>query len=89
METEREDDVAMDHMVMFSYLCAVVVSGSCIGMTDPPLMCRRIVPCGASRSILCPIELMISPCTIRQHIITYAHFNNMFLSKCTSMPISY
>ena len=88
METEREGDIAMDHVVMFSYLCAVVVLGSCIGMTDPPLMCRGIVSYGASSSILCPVELMISPCTIDQHILNYAHLYISFLSKLTSMPVS-
>ena len=89
METEREGDIAMDHVVMFSYLCAVVVLGSCIGMTDPPLMCRGIVSCVAFCFTLCPVELMISPCRIGQHILNDAHFNNIFLSKFTLMPISY
>ena len=81
METEK-GDIGMDHVVMFSYLCAVVVLGSCIGMTDPPLMCRGISSV-AFCFTLCPVELVIFPCTIGQHILNDAHLKNIILSKFT------
>ena len=43
------------------YLAFVVVFGSCMGSTDPPLTCRGKVERGASRVTLVPVCMTSEP----------------------------